>query len=55
MQTLRWLRTIGDAVFIIGTGALACFVIGLKTGWSYAKSEDGRIRELPSRPERAAT
>jgi nitric oxide reductase subunit B len=54
LQTLRWLRTIGDAVFIIGTGALAYFVIGLKTGWSYAKSEDGRVRELPSRPERAA-
>ena len=54
MQTLRWLRTIGDAVFIIGTGALAYFVIGLKTGWSYAGSEDGRVRELPSRPEKAA-
>ena len=42
METLRWLRTIGDTVFLIGVGALAYFVIGLITGWSYQKTEVGR-------------
>ena len=39
MEVLRWLRTIGDTVFLMGVGALAYFVIGLITGWSYQKSE----------------
>jgi nitric oxide reductase subunit B len=39
LETLRWLRTIGDTVFLIGVGALAYFVTGLVTGWSYEKSE----------------
>jgi nitric oxide reductase subunit B len=58
METLRWLRMIGDTIFIIGVGALAWFVLGLKTGWSYAKKvEDSepfvavtsdRIKVLPN-------
>ena len=39
MNTLRWLRAIGDTVFAIGTITLALFVIGLKFGWSYKKGE----------------
>jgi nitric oxide reductase subunit B len=39
MQTLRWLRIIGDTVFTVGALALAWFVIGLKTGWSINKEE----------------
>jgi nitric oxide reductase subunit B len=39
MQTLRWLRIIGDSVFSVGALALAWFVIGLKTGWSINKLE----------------
>jgi nitric oxide reductase subunit B len=39
MQTLRWLRIIGDMVFSVGALALAWFVIGLKTGWSINKLE----------------
>jgi nitric oxide reductase subunit B len=35
LETLRWPRIIGDTVFMIGTGALAYFMIGLWTGWSY--------------------
>lgn len=27
-------------VFLLGVGSLAWFVIGLKTGWSYAKKEE---------------
>jgi nitric oxide reductase subunit B len=34
METLRWLRMIGDTVFLVGVGALVWFVVGLKTGWS---------------------
>jgi nitric oxide reductase subunit B len=39
MQTLRWLRVIGDTIFSIGAIALAWFVIGLKTGWSINKNK----------------
>ena len=39
MNTLRWLRVIGDTIFAIGTIGLALFVIGLKTGWSYEKDK----------------
>jgi nitric oxide reductase subunit B len=35
----RWLRIVGDTVFVAGTVALAWFVIGLKTGWSVNKSK----------------
>ena len=34
METLRWLRVIGDTVFALGVLALGWFVLGLKTGWS---------------------
>ena len=45
MEVLRWLRTIGDTVFLIGVGALAYFVIGLITGWSYQKTDT--IHDIP--------
>ena len=38
METLRWLRMIGDTVFLAGVGALVWFVVGLKTGWSLQKT-----------------
>src|SRR5579875_127009 len=37
MQTLRWMRLIGDTTFAVGALALGWFVLGLKTGWSYVK------------------
>lgn len=37
METLRWLRVVGDTVFTLGMIGLAWFVIGLKTGWSLEK------------------
>jgi nitric oxide reductase subunit B len=40
LDTLRWLRVIGDTVFAIGTLALAWFVVGLKTGWSVRAEMD---------------
>jgi nitric oxide reductase subunit B len=33
---LRWLRMIGDTVFLTGVASLVWFVAGLWTGWSYA-------------------
>jgi nitric oxide reductase subunit B len=39
MEVFRWLRTIGDTIFLVGVGALAWFVIGLKTGWSYVSAD----------------
>jgi nitric oxide reductase subunit B len=38
-ETLRWLRLIGDTVFLSGVFALVWFSVGLLTGWSYARSE----------------
>jgi nitric oxide reductase subunit B len=35
MDTLRWLRVIGDTLFALGVLALGWFVLGLKTGWSF--------------------
>jgi nitric oxide reductase subunit B len=35
LEWLRWMRIVGDTVFIAGVAALAWFVVGLKTGWSY--------------------
>ena len=40
MQTLRWLRVIGDAIFAVGVLALGYFVAGLKTGWSLRREHD---------------
>ena len=34
LQTIRWLRVIGDTIFAAGILALGWFVVGLKTGWS---------------------
>ncbi len=35
IQTLRWLRMIGDVTFLIGVGSFAWFMAGLWFGWSY--------------------
>ena len=40
LDTLRWLRVIGDTVFAVGALALGWFVIGLKTGWSVRDEVD---------------
>lgn len=36
MDKLRWLRVIGDTIFAVGVLALGWFILGLKTGWSFA-------------------
>jgi nitric oxide reductase subunit B len=35
IENLRWLRLIGDTVFLIGVGAFTWFMAGLFFGWSY--------------------
>jgi len=40
LQTLRWLRMVGDTVFLVGAGALIWFLLGLVTGWSYHAREE---------------
>jgi len=37
LETIRWLRVIGDTIFAIGALFLAWFVFGLKGGWSLKK------------------
>lgn len=34
LETLRWLRAIGDTIFAIGIVAIGWFVVGLTFGWS---------------------
>lgn len=53
MNTLRWLRVIGDTVFAIGIVALALFVLGLATGRSYKRSGQlpGGVRHQGSHPQ----
>ena len=38
LQHLRWLRIVGDSVFLFGVGSLVWFLVGLKTGWSYQRT-----------------
>jgi len=38
MDTLRWLRVVGDTIFAIGIVAIGWFVAGLHFGWSLDKS-----------------
>lgn len=38
LQNLRWMRFVGDALFLGGVGSLAWFMLGLVTGHSFKKS-----------------
>ena len=37
LQTLRWLRIIGDLTFVAGVAAFAWFMAGLYFGWSHER------------------
>jgi len=52
LDTLRWLRVIGDTIFAIGIFGLAVFVLGLKTGWSTEKGNSDLPQEGVIRPVR---
>jgi nitric oxide reductase subunit B len=48
MNTLRWMRVIGDTVFALGILALGWFVLGLKAGWSLdSDSDDAAAADYP--------
>jgi nitric oxide reductase subunit B len=50
MDTLRWLRVVGDTIFAAGMVALGSFVVGLKTGWSIAGPEEAATSSLAPTP-----
>jgi nitric oxide reductase subunit B len=35
LERLRWLRIVGDGVFLSGVASLVWFTVGLRTGWSF--------------------
>ncbi len=39
VDTLRWLRVVGDTIFAAGIVALVWFVLGLKLGWSVHRED----------------
>lgn len=47
MDTLRWMRVIGDTIFAVGVLVLGWFVLGLRTGWSVSGQIDERM--MPDR------
>jgi nitric oxide reductase subunit B len=50
MNTLRWLRVIGDTMFAFGALGLGWFVLGLKTGWSLERHPDAPTPVAPPTP-----
>jgi len=40
VQTVKWLRAIGDTIFAFGAVALVLFVLGLVTGHSLKKENE---------------
>jgi nitric oxide reductase subunit B len=55
LEQLRWLRMVGDTVFLVGVGAFAWFMGGLWFGWSYqpvAEKELGGVLSPKSVPTR---
>lgn len=46
MDTLRWLRIVGDTIFAFGILALGWFVAGLKFGWSIENTEDVTLEKF---------
>ncbi|TWU45809.1 Nitric oxide reductase subunit B [Novipirellula aureliae] len=51
MDTLRWLRIVGDTLFAVGIFGLTWFVLGLKTGWSTTDDEEPLFERAKQEPE----
>ncbi len=47
IERLRWLRIVGDTIFLSGVAALMWFAVGLLTGWSYEPEPRPMRGELP--------
>ncbi|MFB3904295.1 MAG: hypothetical protein ACE15E_12665 [Acidobacteriota bacterium] len=54
LETIRWLRVIGDTIFALGAVALGIFVVGLKTGWSVKPEVDLSVERYPRIQEERA-
>jgi nitric oxide reductase subunit B len=52
IETLRWLRIVGDTVFLVGVAAFAWFMAGLVFGWSF-EPQAGRDATPAASPARA--
>jgi nitric oxide reductase subunit B len=50
---LRWLRIVGDSVFLVGVGAFAWFMLGLWTGWSVEPAATTATRPVTALPTEA--
>jgi nitric oxide reductase subunit B len=50
MNTLRWMRVVGDTIFAIGALALGWFVLGLLTGHSFDRRAEVREGEADVHP-----
>lgn len=53
--TLRWMRLVGDTIFIVGTLSFVWFVLGLFTGWSYRKAGVESGGDVGAEAEASAT
>jgi nitric oxide reductase subunit B len=51
MDTLRWLRVVGDTIFAVGAIAFGWFILGLKTGWSLEPGEYQVLQDAAEAPE----
>lgn len=49
IETLRWMRVLGDLTFAIGVAAFALFMIGLITGWSYERRPAPVLQPVPAK------
>jgi nitric oxide reductase subunit B len=54
MQTLKWMRAIGDTMFAVGIVALGYFVFGLAFGWSVHKHSPTEAKPASRRLEEPA-
>ena len=43
LEKLRWMRMVGDTVFLSGVAALCWFTLGLRTGWSYVDESAAEV------------
>ncbi|NJN64267.1 MAG: nitric-oxide reductase large subunit [Acidobacteria bacterium] len=48
LEFLRWLRIVGDTVFLAGVAVFAWFMLGLWTGWSYSSAHQDEPRAMRS-------
>ncbi len=39
IETLKWMRFVGDTIFALGAAVLTYFIFGLRGGWSYSGPE----------------